>query len=558
MFRRNTRQQRAGRQGEIVVSDPETRARLHFQGLTEEDLGIIAEWEEVCRGVIDRLIDAFYERMLSHETTRAILEQHSSVERQRPLLTQYILTMFSGRIDDAYIEYRRRVERVHDDIDLDSSWYVAMYEVIRRVLVEAVQAAGASRHKVTRFTAALSRLIQADMALVLIALTKAHQAKIEALQQDNERRQRQAAAHFLNEIATVLKAVAACDLTARMQGTFNDEFIQITQDLNTAVTNLDNALSRVTSSTAQVTMAAEQINSGSQSLSQAAAEQASTLQEIASSLRELASTSRQSAANAKEARNMADTARHSADKSTASMQRLSQAIEAIKVTSDDTAKIVKTIDDIAFQTNLLALNAAVEAARAGDAGKGFAVVAEEVRNLAMRSAEAAKNTAQRIQEAVQRAGDGVVLNQEALTNLGEIVTQVHSISEVIGEIATSSEQQQHGIEQLNTAVEQLNQVTQQTAANSEEAASTATGLSEQATQMQHLVSSFQLSMAASSVSHVRIPAPRASAPPRPTRPSVAPRSIPATAGQRTDNCPAPASPRDVIPFDDDQDILQDF
>jgi methyl-accepting chemotaxis protein len=237
------------------------------------------------------------------------------------------------------------------------------------------------------------------------------------------------------------------------------------------------------------------------------------------------------------------------------MQRLSQAMEQIKATSDKTAKIVKTIDDIAFQTNLLALNAAVEAARAGDAGKGFAVVAEEVRNLAMRSAEAAKNTAELISEAVRKAEDGVILNHEVLSNLTGIVTQVHRVSEVMGEIAASSEQQSQGVTQLTAAVEQLNQVTQQTAASSEEAASTATELTEQAAEMQHLVQTFQLSAATVAVPPVQTTLEHATPPAKLSAPVLV--SVGSAHHGRQAQHEAPKA---VIPLDDDDDttILQDF
>ncbi len=161
--------------------------------------------------------------------------------------------------------------------------------------------------------------------------------------------------------------------------------------------------------------ASGQISSGSQSLSQSSSEQASALEEISSSLQ-----TKQNTSNAQEARRLSEAARTSTLKGVDSMQRLSAAMDQIKASSDSTAKIVKTIDEIAFQTNLLALNAAVEAARAGDAGKGFAVVAEEVRNLAMRSAEAAKNTSTLIEESVHKAEGGVSINQEVLKNLQEI------------------------------------------------------------------------------------------------------------------------------------------
>jgi methyl-accepting chemotaxis protein len=479
------------RHGEIVVSDPEIRTQLQFHGVTEEDLGSIAAWGDVCREVMDHLVDEFYKHILSNATTRGILETHTTVERQRPMLTRYVLTMFSGRIDDQYIAYRRHVGVKHDDINLDSNWYVAMYELIRQVLTQAVRTAGASQRQLAQFTTALSRLIQVDIALVITALTNARRAKIEALK-EQEKQKASEAADFLSELAAVLQRLAACDLTARVQGDYPEAYTKIQQALNTAVDNLGQALTQVAVGAEQVAAASDQISRGSQDLAQGASEQASTLEEISSSLQEMTMMSKQNAANAQEARGLAENAHQSADQGATSMQRLSQAIEAIKTASDETANIVKTIDEIAFQTNLLALNAAVEAARAGDAGKGFAVVAEEVRNLAMRSAEAAKTTAQLIVEAIQKAESGVVINQEVLGNLEEIATHVRHMSTVIGEIAAASSQQQQGVEQLNTAVEQLNQITQATAASSEEAASAAEELSGQATEMQHMVGTFQL------------------------------------------------------------------
>jgi len=188
-----------------------------------------------------------------------------------------------------------------------------------------------------------------------------------------------------------------------------------------------------------------------------------------------------------------------------SMQRLSTAINQIKVSTDETAKIVQKIDEIAFQTNLLALNAAVEAARAGDAGKGFAVVAEEVRNLAMRSAEAAKSTAQMIAESMENVENGVALNHEVLAKLGEINGQVQKVSAVMVEVAAASAQQSQGIEQINTAVEQMSQVTEENAANSEESASAAEELSGQAETVRALVATFHLSSSGDAVHGVNVP-----------------------------------------------------
>jgi methyl-accepting chemotaxis protein len=297
----------------------------------------------------------------------------------------------------------------------------------------------------------------------------------------------------INEAMKVLQVVASRDLTVRVTGNYKGDFTKIKDSLNLAIQNLEEALSQFSMGSEQVTTAAQEISSGSQTLSQGASEQASTLEEISSSLQEMSSMTRQNTHNAKQAQSITEEAKLSTARGVDSMKRLSSAIDQIKESSDSTAKIIKTIDEIAFQTNLLALNAAVEAARAGDAGKGFAVVAEEVRNLAMRSAEAAKNTANLIEESVKKAEGGVTINQEVLTNLTEISEQVHRVREVMSDIVAASDQQSQGIEQVNTAVIQMNQVTQQTAANAEESASSAEELSSQAVEMKSMVQSFQLS-----------------------------------------------------------------
>jgi methyl-accepting chemotaxis protein len=269
----------------------------------------------------------------------------------------------------------------------------------------------------------------------------------------------------------------------------------------------------------------------------------------------MASMTRQSSASAQEGRGLAEQARSSAGRGVDNMKRLSEAIDRIKGSSDATAKIVKTIDEIAFQTNLLALNAAVEAARAGDAGKGFAVVAEEVRNLAMRSAEAAKSTSALIEESVRNAEGGVVLNQEVLKNLEEINGQAQKVSEVMDEVAAASEQQSQGVEQVNQAIEQMNQVTQTTAATSEESASAAEELSEQAQEMLGLVSSFHLSAVQTRNAKPRTAAGVAEPKLRP----ASPRARKALAKPVNGHTRA-VNPSELIPFEDDHSsmVLREF
>ena len=400
----------------------------------------------------------------------------------------------------------------------------------------------------------------------------------------------------IGEASRVLQQLAQRDLTARVQGSYKGDHARITDALNKAAANLDAALTEVWATAEQVAAASGQIGTGSHALAEGANEQASTLEEVSSSLQELTSRTRQNAGNAQTARSLADEARTSAETGSAGMGRLQDAMGRIKASSDATAKIVKTIDEIAFQTNLLALNAAVEAARAGDAGRGFAVVAEEVRALALRSAEAAKNTAALIEEAVQNAEGGVTINGEVIRQLGDINTRIVKVREVMGEIAGASEEQSSGVAQISQAVEQMNAVTQQVAANSQESAATAQQLSAQATALRTTLGRFTLSAATRGPSGAppaggsgtsRSPsasAPRAAAPVRPsrgtpvrgTRPVIAaPR--PATngngkhapapvgngrpAGHANGGAPAPngrgvasVDPSRVIPFDEDEDL----
>jgi methyl-accepting chemotaxis protein len=246
-------------------------------------------------------------------------------------------------------------------------------------------------------------------------------------------------------------------------------------------------IDRLTNGSEQVASASGQVSGASQSLAEGSTEQAAGLEETSSSLEEMASMTKQNADNAQQANTLGAEARKAADTGTEAMQRMNTAINDIQKSSDETAKIIKVIDEIAFQTNLLALNAAVEAARAGEAGKGFAVVAEEVRNLAMRSAEAAKNTSAMIEESVKNSKNGVDIAGEVAKVLEEIVQSVGKTSDLVGEIAAASQEQSQGIDQVNTAMAQMDKVTQQNASNAEESASASEELSAQAESMNDVV-----------------------------------------------------------------------
>jgi methyl-accepting chemotaxis protein len=237
----------------------------------------------------------------------------------------------------------------------------------------------------------------------------------------------------------------------------------------------------------QTAGAAGQVSASSQSLAEGASEQAASLEETGASLEEMAGMTKQNAENAQKANELARLGRSAADKGVGDIAAMDAAMQSIKTSSDDIAKIIKTIDEIAFQTNILALNAAVEAARAGEAGMGFAVVADEVRNLAQRSAQAAKETAGKIEGAITNAAQGVQISAKVAEALNDIVVKVRQVDELVAEVASASREQTQGITQINTAVGQMDKVTQSNAANAEEGAAAAEQLNSQAVLMKQSV-----------------------------------------------------------------------
>jgi methyl-accepting chemotaxis protein len=247
-------------------------------------------------------------------------------------------------------------------------------------------------------------------------------------------------------------------------------------------------ISNMKEGSSQVSSASAQISSSSQSLASGSSQQAASLEETSASLEQITSMTQQNADNTKQASVLSDQATEMANKGIESMEGMSSAIGKIKTSADETAKIISTIDEIAFQTNLLAINAAVEAARAGEAGKGFAVVADEVRNLAQRSAEAAKTTSEMISASQKNAEEGVKVSEEVGENLRQIQDSVTKVSSLGNEVAAASREQAQGIDQVNSAVTQMDKVTQQSASNSEQLAASAEELNAQSTQLNDLVS----------------------------------------------------------------------
>jgi len=290
--------------------------------------------------------------------------------------------------------------------------------------------------------------------------------------------------------------IAGGDLSAAIEVVGRDE----TADLLRALKNMNDSLHKIVgevrSGTDSISTGTQQIASGNADLSQRTEEQASSLEETASSMEELTSTVKQNAENAKQANHLAASASEVAVKGGRVVSEVVGTMSSINESSKKIVDIISVIDGIAFQTNILALNAAVEAARAGEQGRGFAVVASEVRNLAQRSAAAAKEIKALIGDSVDKVGAGTKLVDEAGKTMQEIVTSVKRVTDIMSEITAASQEQSSGIEQVNQAITQMDEVTQQNAALVEEAAAAAEAMQEQAQNLAQAVSVFKLEQGA--------------------------------------------------------------
>jgi len=296
----------------------------------------------------------------------------------------------------------------------------------------------------------------------------------------------------LNELEACLNEMATGNLNVTVKGDYQGDLAIIKDNLNNTIASINEILSQFSMAVDQVASGAEQIAATGQALSQGATESASSLEQITASIQELTSQTEQNAENATQAKQMATQARGNAEQGNEQMAQMVKAMNDINESAATISKIIKAIDEIAFQTNLLALNAAVEAARAGKHGKGFTVVAEEVRNLAQRSAAAAKETAELIEGSIKKTEVGKKIVEETAKALEGIVTSATKVTDLIGEIASASKEQARGIKQINEGLGQIGQVAQQITASSEESAAASEELSGQSMQLKEMLSKFTL------------------------------------------------------------------
>jgi Methyl-accepting chemotaxis protein len=363
----------------------------------------------------------------------------------------------------------------------------------------------------------------------------------------------------LGSLSQLLRGIAEGDLSVRMHGDYQGVFARMRDDANTTVANLTGIVGRIQQATGNINTAASEIATGNSDLSRRTEQQAASLEETAASMEELTSTVRQNADHARQANQLAIGAADVASSGGQVVGEVVNTMGQIEESSRRIAEIISVIDGIAFQTNILALNAAVEAARAGEQGRGFAVVASEVRTLAQRSAAAAKEIKDLIDDSVGKVNQGSTLVRRAGSTMQEIVNSVQRVTGIMAEISAASQEQTAGIEQVNQTVMQMDEATQQNAALVEEASAAARAMEEQANQLADAVAVFRLAEhsqpARSAAPHCARPPAHARPRPSVTPPPRPPPAAPAKPAHRRVRPPPPApatttSGRSSDPFAD--------
>jgi methyl-accepting chemotaxis protein len=468
--------------------------------LLENRATVTAEWAASTRLNINRVlavaksradaeVDAYFKPLIAETTTR-INELQKTLEAEISSAEgKALLTKIAG-LRTAYIDVRK----VYFDT-LKAGDLEAANRQLTSGLMPAAESYGNAQGELLTFQLGLvdaavstsqSTLRQAVMWLVGLAAAAVLLASLMAW------RITRSVTAPLNEAVAIATAVAAGDLTRAVQSDRHDELGDMLRALGAMKTSLVQTVGQVRSATDSISTASVEIASGNQDLSARTEQAASSLEETAASMEQLTSTVRQSADAARQANQLAASAAEIAVRGGQVVGQVVTTMDEINHSSKKISDIIGVIDGIAFQTNILALNAAVEAARAGEQGRGFAVVAGEVRNLAQRSAQAAKEIKGLIGASVDKVETGSKLVADAGQTMSEIVGSVQRVSDIIGEITAAAGEQSDGIGQVNVAVTQLDQMTQQNAALVEESAAAAESLKDQAARLGQVVQIFRL------------------------------------------------------------------
>jgi methyl-accepting chemotaxis protein len=482
----------------------ELRERLAFQDLDATALKALAALKPVLDRAAPEALEKFYQRAMATPQTRAFLNAPGTIDRAKSKQIAHWRRLASGDLEGA-LEQTRRVGETHARIGLSPKWYAAGYGMIADHLIKAAVAHlwpktalfGGSQAKAAEAGVALGALAR----VVLLDFELATSAYLDALEVRRAEAEAREAANVaegraaIDAVRRALAGLAANNLTCRIEDGLADAYAQMTSDYNGAISGLNSALSRIGEGLDGLSGATREIASASGDLSSRTEQDASSIEQSSAAIEEVATQVARTAEGAQAAQVIVTAAGAEAQQSNEIVENAISAMGRIEKSSSDIGKIIGAIDEIAFQTNLLALNAGVEAARAGEAGRGFAVVATEVRGLAQRSAEAAKENKALVGAASGEVAGGVKLVSATGEALARIVAKVGEMNAVVADILTSARQQSASLGEIKQAVGELADATQRNAAMAEQSTAASESIARETAALGELVQQFELGRA---------------------------------------------------------------
>ncbi|MBO9560389.1 MAG: globin-coupled sensor protein [Caulobacter sp.] len=480
--------------------------RLSFMRFDHRSRAALQAAKPVLDGAIPEALDSFYEQLRGFAETRALFKDGKGEGAQARQVAHW-RRMLSGDQGADYVAAVERIGQSNARAGLEPRWSIGGYALVLDKLIHAVLGKKSSAKgmfgggkiddSAADQVAALTKAVFLDMDLAVSAyftMLLEERDRLEAQRQAAEQQQAAAVA----ALGVALSRLAAGDLSVRIDGQLSPEFERLKTDFDNAAAALDKAMGAVSRGALDIRAGTDDIARAADDMAERTEQQASTLQETAAAVEQLTATVDQTAKSAKAVSAQVREAAADAQTSGEVVTRAAEAMTQIESSSAKVSQILGVIDEIAFQTNLLALNAGVEAARAGDAGRGFAVVAQEVRALAQRSAEAAKEIKTLIADSSRQVGEGVDLVGRTGEALRGIVAKVGVIDTLVDEIAASANEQAAALGQVNVAVNQLDQVTQRNSAMVQQSTSAAHALRAEAADLSNHVGGFRTGSASAS------------------------------------------------------------